>query len=56
MQKSDSNTDNVSNIDRHFNELSGISFLKRYYNDAYPIADEGLRTQSDGVYFEAIEH
>ncbi len=58
MQDSHSSTDKVSNIDLHFNDLSGdqiFSFLKRYYNDTYPLSEEGVRTQPEGIYFEAIE-
>lgn len=58
MQNSHSNTDKVSDSNLHFKRLSSdqiFSFLKRYYNDTYPLSEEGVRTQPEGIYFEAIE-
>lgn len=58
MQDSYSTTDKVSDTDHLFNELSDdqiFSFLKRYYNDTYPTFEDGVKTKTEGIYFETIQ-
>lgn len=58
MQDSHSSTDKVSNIDLHFNDLSGdqiFRFLKRYYNETSSTSEDTSKTKSTAIYFETIE-